>query len=470
MLRRTLLHRTLQSKALRRVLVSLVFCELLAATPWLSFSFKRTPGQLEFALAALTVPLVAAIGFLSGARAEQVGAWFTRLTSLYESRRSHYETFQVSGDPTLAHRLDALAPSRPLAALTSAEQMNAWRDGVRREITRCLYEDPFGPQVTPPTLRVLREVDIDEGLTRAFVTYDVSDGTTIPAYLFRPRSKRQLPGVFVIPGAGRGIVETAEIVRSYQHGAALALARAGFVTLTPELRGFGHLGGAIGTTQSRVARKALLIGSSYYAVVMHDLRRGLTAFLSHPSVDPSRVAVSGCSLGGDLSITLGALDTRVAALVAQGLCHWHGERGQRPRPEEDGSDFRGDASSIVPGEAGLAHYEDRFLLFAPRPFAIVDGTRDVVDGTRKVGYKEEDSWLLKLIRAAYRVEGAVNSFEFIVTPGGHEYHLDRAISFLRGHLLGRSPAVVTTSCESGEPCFHGAPLGRLDSPRGLDAG
>ena len=408
-------------------------------SPWLSFWFDRTPGQLEFALAALATPLVAIVGFLSGARAEQVGAWFTRLASLYESRRPYYETLQVSGDPTLAHCLEALKPLRPFAALTSAEQMSAWRDAVRRDITSRLYEDPFGPQANPPTIRVLREVDIDKGLVRAFVTYEASDGTTIPAYLFRPRSKGHLPGVFVIPGAGRGIVETAGIVKSYQHGAALALARAGFVTFTAELRGFGHLGAAVGTDPSRVARKALLTGSSYYAVLMHDLRRGLTAFLSHPSVDPTRVAVSGCSLGGDLSITLAALDTRVSAVVSEGLCHWHGERGQRPRPEEDGSELRGDASSIVPGEAGVSHYEDRFLLLAPRPFAVVDGTWDVVDGTRDVGYKDKESWLLKLVRSAYQLEGADDRFEFIPTPGGHDYHVDPAIEFLRRHMLKTQP-------------------------------
>ena len=303
-----MLHRALQSRVLRRVLTSLVLCELLAASPLLFLWFDQTPRYLECALAALAVPIVAIVGFLSGARAEQVGAWLTLLVRFYESRRPYYERFRVDGDPTLVRRVEALRPSRPFATLTSAEQMRTWRQQVRREIGSRLYEDPFGPEANPPRMRVLREVDIDKGLRRAFVTYEASDGTTIPAYLFRPGSERQLPGVLVIPGAGRGIVETAGIVRSYQHGAALALARAGFVTLTPELRGFGHLGESIGTDPSRVARKALLIGSSYYAVLMHDLRRGLSVFLDHPSVDASRVAVSGCSLGGDLSITLGALD------------------------------------------------------------------------------------------------------------------------------------------------------------------
>lgn len=443
--RHALLHRALASKALWRVLALLVACELLATSPWLALGFDRRPGHLEFALAALATPLIAIIAFLCGGRAEQRGAWFTRLSTRYEGRRPYYETVRISGDPTLGRRLEAMKPSRPFAALASAKEMSAWREEVRRDITNRLYEEPFGPQNNPPRIQVVRELDVDKELSRAFVTYEASDGTTIPAYIFHARGKRQLPGVLVVPGAGRGIVETAGIVKSYQHGAALALARAGFVTFTPELRGFGHLGEAVGTDPARVGRKALLIGSSYYAVLIHDLRRGFTAFLGHPSVDASRVAVSGCSLGGDLAITLGAVDTRVTAVVAQGLCHWHGERGQRPRPEDDGSELRGDASSIVPGAAGVTHYEDRFLLLAPRPFAIVDGTRDVVDGTRQVGYKEEESWLLEVMRSAYQVEGAADCFEFIVARGGHEYHLDPAIAFLRRHLLAMRAVVKRPS-------------------------
>jgi dienelactone hydrolase len=406
----------------------LVGLELLATSAWLAFGFGRPPDHFEFGIAALATPFAAIVGFLCGGRAEQREAWLTRLASIYESRRPAYEPLRVGGDPTLSLRLRAVKPSRPFATLTSPEQMSAWREAVRREIITGLYEEAFAPEDNAPSIRVLREVDVDGRISRAFVTYEASDGTTIPAYLFRPRTDRPMPGAFVIPGSGRGIVETAGLVKSYQHGAALALARAGFVTLTPELRGFGHLGKVNGIDPSRVARNALLIGSSYYAVVLHDLRRGLTAFLSHQSVDPAHVAVTGCSLGGDLSITLGALDTRVSAVVAQGLVAWHGDRGQGPTPEEDGSAFKGDASSIVPGVAGLAHYEDRFLLLAPRPFAVINTTWDV-------GHmQEEGSWLLRLLRSAYQLERAEDCFQFCVTSGGHEYRVNPAIVFLRRHF------------------------------------
>jgi dienelactone hydrolase len=456
-----LLRRALRSKALWQAMALLVGLELLATSAWIAFWFGRSPDHFAFALAALAAPLAAIVGFLCGGRAEQRERWLTRLASICESRRErrrpYYEHLRVGGDPTLSGRLHALKPSRPLATLSSPEQMRAWREAVRPEIISGLCEDAFAPEDNVPSIRVLREIDVGEGVSRAFVTYEASDGTTIPAFLFRPRSDKQMPAAFVVPGHGRGIVETAGLVKSYQHGAALALARVGFITMTPELRGFGHLGKVIGTDPPHVARHALLVGTSYYGVVLHDLRRGLTAFLGHQSVDPTRVAVTGCSLGGDLSITLGALDTRVGAVVAQGLCRWHGERGQAPTPEEDGSEFTGDASDIVPGAGRLAHYEDRFLLLAPRPFAVINTTFDVGN------MREEGSWLLRLLRSAYQLERAEDCFQFCVTPGGHEYQVNPAIEFLRRHLSearrGRSQPALDARTTPAAPRRPGAVAG-----------
>jgi dienelactone hydrolase len=313
--------------------------------------------------------------------------------------------------------------------------MLSWREAIRRQLIADLYAKVFVPEEKSPTFQVLQELSLNGGVSRAFVTYEAADGTTIPAYLFRPRINQRAPAVLVVPGHGRGIVETAGVVNSYQNGVALALAQAGFVTLTPELRGFGHLGEVLGTDHSRVALRALMYGTSYSAILLHDLRQGLTALMEHSTVDPARVAVTGCSLGGDLSVTLGALDTRVQAVIAQGLCRWHGDRGQRPTPEEDGSALARDPCGVIPGEGRLTHYEDRYLLLAPRPFAVINGRRDVGD------IREEESWLLALLRGAYRLEGASDRFSFCLTGGGHEYHLQPAIAFLRHHLGGVHQAV-----------------------------
>jgi dienelactone hydrolase len=445
------LRQVAHSKLLWRALVVLLFFEGLAAIAWLGFFLRWSPNHLMFGVAFMATQLLALTAFLCGGRAEQQRMWFSRLRHVRESRRSYYEMFHVAGDPTLARRVQALRPSRPFAALTSPEQMSGWRESTRHEIIGGLYQEAFARDEEAPSIRVLHEVGLEAGMSRAFVTYEASDGTTIPAYLFRPESHAPLPAVFVIPGSGRGIVETAGLVRSYQNAAALALAKAGFVTLTPELRGSGHLGQVLGTDRERVVLNALLAGSSYSALIVNDLRRGLTALSRHQAVDPTRVAVSGCSLGADLAITLGALDTRACAVVAQGLFPWHGERGQRPTSEENGSAFGRHSCSVIPGEATFAHYEDRFLLLAPRPFAIINGKRDVGN------MREEESWLPSLLRTAYRLEEADNNFKFVLSSGGHEYHVAPAIEFLKHHLKATQEG--RRSMEVGS--FNGA---RLDVP------
>jgi len=194
----------------------------------------------------------------------------------------------------------------------------------------------------------VRQVTLDGGIVRTLLTFEAADGTAIPAFLFRPKTTRPAPAALVIPGHGRGIVDTAGLTgKSYQHGIAFALARAGFISLSPELRGFGYLGARLGSDHVRLARRALRDGTFYYAIVLHDLRIALALLSDDPDVDRKRIAVTGCSLGGDLSLTLGALDQRIGAVVAQGLLNWRGPRGTWPTPEEEGSVFSQDLCSLI---------------------------------------------------------------------------------------------------------------------------
>ncbi len=124
--------------------------------------------------------------------------------------------------------------------------------------------------------------------------------------------------MLVVPGHGDGARSTAGVVPDdYQHAAALALARHGFVTLTPELRGFGMLAPKGVPTHRAVAAGALESGTSYKAVVVKDLARALTVLQRWPGVDASRVGVAGASLGGELAVLLGVLDERVKVVASQ---------------------------------------------------------------------------------------------------------------------------------------------------------
>ncbi|HEU0079276.1 MAG TPA: dienelactone hydrolase family protein, partial [Longimicrobiaceae bacterium] len=218
------------------------------------------------------------------------------------------------------------------------------------------------------------------------------------------------------------IVETAGLAPSYQHGAALRLARAGYVTFTPELRGFGYLGLRIGNEHLTTANNALLAGRSYKAFLLRDLRGMVDWLGAHPAVDAARMGVTGVSFGGEMSVDLAAVDPRLRVVVAQGTAGGVGRH--------DG--YHRDANPGFPHV--LCHFfdtpnrhlsrEDPFLLVAPRPMLLVRGTEE----------GPEDGAFLHVVRSAYRLLGSGDRFAARSVPGAHEYFADPAIAFFREHL------------------------------------
>jgi cephalosporin-C deacetylase len=62
----------------------------------------------------------------------------------------------------------------------------------------------------------------------------------------------------------------------------------------------------------------------YYRRIMIDAARAVEAAASHPAVDPERIAATGCSQGGGLTIAAAALSKRVRFLMPDVpfLCHY----------------------------------------------------------------------------------------------------------------------------------------------------
>ena len=79
-----------------------------------------------------------------------------------------------------------------------------------------------------------------------------------------PPARTRRPALLVFPGHGT-IAQTAGLKRSYQRANALELARAGFVTATMELRGFGWLQ-ALG--HLRIDATAKLVGRTWYGLLV----------------------------------------------------------------------------------------------------------------------------------------------------------------------------------------------------------
>lgn len=120
------------------------------------------------------------------------------------------------------------------------------------------------------------------------------DGLRLAAHLRLPEGEGPHPAVVVCPGMSL----TKEVwVPAYAEG----LTAAGFVTLTPDWRGFGA---------SEGARGRLLP-----ALQVRDARAALDWLEARPDVDGARLGVLGLSLGCSVAVAVMAADGRVRAGV-----------------------------------------------------------------------------------------------------------------------------------------------------------
>ena len=399
-----------------RLLLLAVACQL----PLFLWAVGAFPGLARRATVRWSVwgavQLLALACLLAGADLERANRWYAQ----YRVRESAVPrlAFQATGDFALARRLQAQEPGVPRPALSDGAALRPWSDRLRAELRDSVFRlTGFG---AVPPVRVLRTEVTPDKIRKRFIAFTVPDGTEIPAYLFEAPGERR-PGVLVLAGHSEGIEETANLPNSLHHAAAYELARAGFTTLTPELRGFGYLGARIENEHQMVAFNALAAGSFYKAVLAQDLVYAVNLMASLPSVDSSRLAVTGVSLGGEMSVTYGVLDPRIRAVAAQG---WSGEtvgkewarRGGELRHEEH-------LCHLVPGQNRMMRAEDWLLLAVPRPLLIVRGSDDL---------PAHDP--APLLRTAYQALGAPGAFRFEVPRGVHEYFAEPTIRFLREHL------------------------------------
>ena len=269
---------------------------------------------------------------------------------------------------------------------------------------------PWGPEELQP--QVESRVDMP-GVQRELVWLRTEEELRVPGYLLRPQEVREpLPAVLVFPGHGT-IEQTGNLESSYQRANALALARAGFVTLTMELRGFGRLG-ALGHLQIDAA--ARLVGRTWYGLLVQDGMRALDYLLTRPEVDPTRIGATGIGAGGALTMYTAALDDRVrVALVNSYLGKYVVTcLDEAHCPCND-----------IPGILRYAEMGDVAALIGPRPVLFVSGRRDPA-----TSHAARESFAV--VRQMYRFLGVPQRASLIEPEEmGHYFDNQLAIGWFR---------------------------------------
>ena len=391
----------------------LILLSLLAVVVVLAlheYLLARTRGGIArrvvlLALLGSAVVLGAGIDVPAGVRSA-LNAWRAEPARAYPSR-----------DPLFRDTREAQRPERPFPVNGTPEDARVWQAQVT-EVLRTRAD--FASVPASVSFRELESEDVGD-VRRTLLEFSSWDGTRIPAYVHRPKRPGTFPAVLVVPGHGRGIRATSGIgPAEYQHAVALELARRGYVTLTPELRGFGFLGNGDVASHAFVAHAALEAGSFYKALVARDLQLALSLLQRWDGVEASRVAVLGTSLGGELAVFFGVLDPRPRVVISHS---YGGVMGPVSLPEPAEGRQSPHGCHTIPGINRILHQEDWFRLLAPRAVQIVRGSQNVSNRSNAEKFAAAASM-------AYEQIGARDRFEFSIEAGEHEFFTEPAVRFL----------------------------------------
>ncbi|RLC99128.1 MAG: hypothetical protein DRI77_03475 [Chloroflexi bacterium] len=304
---------------------------------------------------------------------------------------------------------------------TTREEWKTWRAEFCEKLWDLLgVGERLYPQYGPAELEPVIEerVQVNDGLWRELVWLTTEEGPRVPAYLFLPEeaSSKPLPAIVVFPGHGT-IAQTAGLKRSYQRANALELARAGFVTLTMELRGFGRLD-AIGHLQLDAA--ARLVGRTWYGMLVHDGMHAIDYLLTRPEVDPTRIGATGIGSGGALTMYTAALDDRIkVALINSYLSKYVvTSLNEEHCPCND-----------IPGILRYAEMGDVAALIGPRPVLFVNGQRDSSTSLTA-------RWSFAIVHQVYRLLGVTQRARLIEPAQmGHYFDCQLATGWFRRWLV-----------------------------------
>ena len=337
--------------------------------------------------------------------------------------RQHYQQLYTSVTPEFSFT------SQTPQALLQWQQAFRPRLLDAMGLTRMAHElsghQPHAQQVSTESL---------DGYTRQSWLLWTEPTVSLPFYLLRPDPCPSLAPLVLTPHGHNhphiyaGISHNDAERKSINVGdrdIGVQAVQQGYTVIAPTTRGFGEM-----RTQQDIQNNklcscrtalmhGLLVGRTPIGERIWDISRLLDWALANLPVDPRRIAITGNSGGGTISLFASACDTRIS--VAAPSCYF--------------CTFRGSIGSIhhcdcnyIPGLLRLGEMYDIAGLIAPRPFLAIAGNQDDIFPVAEVRLAYE-----KLLQI-YTVAGAADRCRLFIGEGGHRYYKAAAWPFLREFL------------------------------------
>lgn len=291
-------------------------------------------------------------------------------------------------------------------AYSSWRKSNAdvWQSDLRSHLfdllkLNDLMLDKEKPKLNPSLLKTgdstsysIKEIEINSTDTRR-----------IRLVLTIPKTARKyLPAIVCIAGHGGDrytVYNNHKIYKSF----ATELARMEFITISAD----------VGQHEIYESNRTLM-GERLW-----DLMRCVDYLESLPMVDKSRIGCAGLSLGGEMSMWLGAMDQRMKVTVSSGFLTYMDQMEQ-----DHCMCWKFD------GLRELVDFPDIYSMIAPRFLQCQNGLKEpptaFVPGLAKKALAE--------IEVIYQDFDQKNKVELIIHEGGHEIDLYPLLSFFENHL------------------------------------
>ena len=262
----------------------------------------------------------------------------------------------------------------------------------------------------------------------------------LPCYLLRPKAAAgRLPLVLTPHGHGHPHVYVGlyhsprerEHIREGERDIAVQAVEQGYLVIAPTARAFGQTRspadaerGAVSSCRLQLMHD-LLVGRTPIGDRVWDASRLIDWAIAHRGADGDRIAITGNSGGGTVSLFAAACDTRIAVAVPG--CYFNTFAGSI-------GSIRHCDCNYVPGILRLGEMPDVAGLIAPRHFLAVAGRDDPIfpiAHTRSAFARLAD---------IYRAASAAGRCHLYVGDGGHRYYKERVWSFVAEAFAERRPA------------------------------
>jgi len=298
----------------------------------------------------------------------------------------------------------------------SPKQALAWQKDLRTKLSHLLKIDDLIAKKSSIPLKPKELLSRDH---KSFTTKELEINSTpkrrIRIILTLPRNTKALcPAVVCLGGHGSNLhspyhASTVPWVKQKKTSDHI------YKTFATELASRGYI--TISTTVSQhdvYEKKRSLMGERLW-----DTMRCIDYLETLPQVDKERIGCAGLSLGGEMTMWLGAMDLRLAAVLSAGFLTYM-----------DHMEKKHCMCWKFPGLRNLVDFPDIYSLIAPRPLQCQNGLKE----PKTQFYVPLARQAVEEIRTIYIDFHQPENLILDVHPGGHEIDLPALLYFFQKHL------------------------------------